>query len=224
MPAVIYARFSDRPGAESCESIEAQLERCRAFCGSRSLKVRLETSDRAKSGADGLNERPGLLEALESLSKGDVLVVARRDRLARGVMLMCILEREIESSGATVLSAAGEGTESQNPESKLIRHVLDAVAEYERELIRLRTKLAMRRHQATGRRMSSKLPYGMKNDPENASRMLPEPLEQAVIERIKALRSEGLALRHICETLTLEGLTCRGGPWHHKTIGQILAR
>ena len=42
--AVIYARFSPRPDANECDSVEKQLERCRSYCKAHGYDVISTTS------------------------------------------------------------------------------------------------------------------------------------------------------------------------------------
>ncbi len=152
MKAVIYARFSPRRNGDTCESNDTQIELCQAYCEKQDHPVAHVFQDRALSGDN--EDRPGLWDAVESLSKGDVLVVYKLDRLARSVYLSHIIERAVEKKGCKIISAVGEGTWGDTPEDQLIRNILRAIAEFERKANNARTKAAMLRHQRTGRRMS----------------------------------------------------------------------
>ena len=48
----------------------------------------------------------------DALGKGDVLIVAKRDRLGRDVLNVAMFERLAERKGARIVSAAGEGTDT----------------------------------------------------------------------------------------------------------------
>jgi hypothetical protein len=104
-------------------------------------------------------------------------------------------------------------------------------------LSREQTQSAMLSHQANGRRMSARLPYGWKADPDDPARMLPCPYEMEIIEKVKAFRQEGLSLRKIAKRLTdleyvprkvnrlFKGRTVQvKGKWHHGLIRNILSR
>jgi len=86
----------------------------------------------------------GLLEALAALKEhgAGVLLVAKRDRLARDSMTAAMVERLCERSGAIVRTADGAG-DGDGPEAVLMRRMVDAFAEHERLLIKARTKAAM---------------------------------------------------------------------------------
>jgi DNA invertase Pin-like site-specific DNA recombinase len=220
--AIIYARFSPRPNAEESESIETQLDYCRKYCEEHSLEVGGEYSDRALSGDD--EDRPGLWAAVDELRRGNVLVVYRLDRLARSVYLSEYIRRQVAQRKARIEAVQGGGN-GGTPEEVFIRQVLQAEAEYSKKVTAARTKYAMLRHQAAGRRMGSRIPYGWKQDPVNPMLMLKDDEEQATIARIVALRKQGLTLRGIKVVLEAEGRPFRGRPgWNHTTIQKILRR
>mgnify|MGYP001584781840 FL=1 len=106
----------------------------------------------------------------------------------------------------------------------MVRQALQVFAEYERKVIAIRTRVAMLRHQATGRKMSAKLPYGWAENPDDPARMVKDAEEQAVIRRIVQLDTEGLGLREIARELDDEGIDCRAGVWYHTTVKGILDR
>lgn len=220
--AIIYARFSPRRNEEECTSNDTQIALCRDYCARNGLTVVGEYQDEAESGAD--ETRPGLWAAIEALKPGYTLVVYRLDRLARKVHLAIVLEQQIERRGARIASIAGEGTLEDSAEGWLIRKILQTLAEYERRLIAARTRAAMRHHQANGRRMSNKTPYGWERDPQNPALMVHCPEEQQVLGQILELHEQGKGLRAICRELEDQGIKCRGGKWHHTTIKAILGR
>ena len=66
MPAaILYCRYSPRPGANECQSNEKQEERCRAYCQNRGYQIVAVHADEAVTG--GVFERPGLAAAIERL-------------------------------------------------------------------------------------------------------------------------------------------------------------
>ena len=78
------------------------------------------------SGGLAIEDRPVLLEAVAALKCGDVLLVAKRDRLGRDVIAVAMIERLVSKRGARVVSAAGEGTDSDDPSALLMRRLITA--------------------------------------------------------------------------------------------------
>jgi hypothetical protein len=56
--------------------------------------------DRGLSGKLGMEKRPGLLAAVADLRRGDVLLVAKRDRLGRDPIVVAMVERLVTRKGA----------------------------------------------------------------------------------------------------------------------------
>src|SRR4051794_10073735 len=151
--AVIYARVSSEEQATSGLGIEAQLDAARRFAGLHSLAVVGPYMDEGVSGSFGLDKRPALLEAIAALSPGDMLLVAKRDRLGRGdPLLIAMIEAAVKRKRCRIVSAAEEGTEGDDPSHVLMWRLVDAFAEYERLIIGARTKSALRAKRARGER------------------------------------------------------------------------
>jgi DNA invertase Pin-like site-specific DNA recombinase len=177
--------------------------------------------DRGISGAAPIDERPGLLSALADLEEleAGALIVAKRDRLARDVMVAAMIERFAAKAGARIISAAGEGTEGEDPASQLMRSMIDAFAQYERAMIAARTKAALAAKKARGDRLGGPR-FGERRD--ESGRFEEIASEREAIEIMRALRAEGLSLREIADELTARGCQPRGGRWHATTIMRAL--
>ena len=166
-------------------------------------------TDAGVSGASTLDERPGLTSVFVDLSahRAGVLVVARRDRLARDVVIAATIERTAAQYGARVISADGVGN-GDSPADQFMRTILDGAAAYERALIRARTRAALRARRARGER-AGEVPWGYSATPEG--KLLEHEVERAVIERVLALRGEGASLRAIVRSLERDGAVSRSG-------------
>ena len=178
---------------------------------------------RASGGAD-LEDRPGMLSAIDALAEhgAGVLLVAKRDRLARDPMVAAMIERLAERHGARVLSIAGEGTEGTDPTAILMRRIVDAFAEYERLIIRQRTRTALAVKSGRGER-TGQVPYGSHLAADGVH-LEADPGEQRVIELVRALRAEGLSIRAIAARLEADAVPARGGRWHPTTIARLVDR
>jgi DNA invertase Pin-like site-specific DNA recombinase len=102
-------------------------------------------------GLTGSNrERPGLREALAACREGDTLVVTKLDRLARSPPDARAIAEELTVRQVR-LSLGGSVYDPHDPVGRLLFNVLAMVAEFESDLIRLRTKEGMRVAKAKGR-------------------------------------------------------------------------
>ena len=180
----------------------------------------------ADDGSVELEKRPGLLAALASLKdhKAGVLLVAKRDRLARDVTLAGVLGRIVSHAGARIVSAAGEGTElSQGDDGDDMRLLYDMFAQRERRLIRSRTKAALAVKSARGERVGT-VPFGF-HVAADGVKLERDAEEQAVIARILELRAAGNSEREIVAALEADGVVGRSKkPLAQAQVHRVLAR
>ncbi|MBB5055453.1 DNA invertase Pin-like site-specific DNA recombinase [Granulicella aggregans] len=102
-------------------------------------------------GLTGTNRaRPGLNQALAAVRKGDTLVVPKLDRLARSVPDARSIADELAERGVTL--ALGQSRyDPADPMGKMFFNILATFAEFEADLIRLRTREGMKIARAKGR-------------------------------------------------------------------------
>ena len=123
-----YARTST---AEQVAGLEAQERDLRAAGCERVFSEQVSST---------ATTRPQLAAALDFIREGDVLVVAKPDRLARSTADMLEIVKKIEAKGAAllVLSMGGQVLDTRSPTGKLMLTVLAAVATIERDLMKER--------------------------------------------------------------------------------------
>jgi DNA invertase Pin-like site-specific DNA recombinase len=96
--------------------------------------------------------RPVLDKILRNLKRGDTLVVYKLDRIARSLKhLLSIIER-LQDRGADFESLT-EHIDTNTPAGRLMLQMLGAFAEFEREMIRERTKSGMQAAKKRGVRL-----------------------------------------------------------------------
>ena len=101
-------------------------------------------------GSGGDRARPELKRALERCGRGDVLVVVRIDRLARSLSHLLEIIETLDARGAGFRSL-GDPIDTTSPQGRFTLQILGAVAEFERALIRERTKAGLRSARERGR-------------------------------------------------------------------------
>jgi len=84
-------------------------------------------------------KRPELDRMLDQLREGDVIVVAKYDRLARSLRDLLDIVETIEKRGAGFRSLA-EDIDTTTPAGRLVFHVFASIAQFERERISERTR------------------------------------------------------------------------------------
>jgi DNA invertase Pin-like site-specific DNA recombinase len=98
----------------------------------------------------GTVKRDGLERVRELLREGDVLVVWRLDRLGRTLKHLIELMAELEGQGIGFHSVT-EAIDTTTPGGRLVFHIFAALAEFERNLIRERTKAGLEAARARGK-------------------------------------------------------------------------
>lgn len=222
MNGIIYTRVSTGDQAESGAGLAAQVAAIEAYAARAGITITGRFEDAGMSGAAGIEDRPGLAAAIGALRRGDVLMVAKRDRLGRDVMLTMTIERMVGRRGASVVSADGIGN-GDGAADAFMRTVMDAAAQFERGLIRARTRAAMQAKRRAGER-TGEMPFGWTLGIDG--KLEPVAQEQEVIRRIEALRADGMSYRAIAQVLTDAGFTTKKGvtKWSHTTVKSILTR
>ena len=94
--------------------------------------------------------RPRLAAALARVRQGDTLAVARIDRLARSLSHLLEVVEALRTRGVHFRSLA-DPIDTAGPSGVLVLQMLGAVAEFERALIRERTKAGLAAAKARGR-------------------------------------------------------------------------
>ena len=228
MRLIAYLRVSTDAQAEDGYGLDVQEADVRAYAKAHGHKIVVILREEGVSGSNGLGTREALPEALVLLSdaKADGLLVPKLDRLSRDVLLQEQLLREVWSMDREVFSALGTEQnlrdDPDDPARKMLRVILGAVNEYERELIKLRLRKGRAAKAARGGFAYGAPAYGQRAKDRE---LVPDPVEQQAIGRIRELSAAGKSLRQICEVLTVDGIRPkRGERWYPATVARVLAR
>ncbi len=145
--------------------------------------------DRGISG--NVVSRPGLRRAMRGLKPGEVLVVWRLDRLGRSLKYLIELMGKLQDRGIGFHSLQ-EQIDTTSAAGRFYLHMLGALAEFERELIRDRTKAGMNAARARGVRLG------------RPPKLLPEQVEKA-----RKLRAQGRSFDDMAPDFGVSSLTLR---------------
>ncbi len=137
--------------------------------------------DRGVSGAK--TDRSGLAAALSYVREGDVLVVWKLDRLGRSMAHLVETVGALETRGVGLRSLT-EAIDTTTPGGRLIFHVFGALGQFERDLIRERTRAGLTAAAERGRKGGRK-PV-----------ITPDKLKRA-----RALMAQGLNVREVATRL-----------------------
>ena len=102
------------------------------------------------SGSTAARERKGFASLMDRLEDGDVLIVTKLDRLGRNAMDVRSTVEALAAAGVRVHCLALGGVDLASSAGKLTMGVINAVAEFERDLIVERTQAGLKRAKAAG--------------------------------------------------------------------------
>jgi putative DNA-invertase from lambdoid prophage Rac len=105
------------------------------------------------SGSVSAMQRPGFTRLLDKMEPGDVLIVTKLDRLGRDAIDVTSTVNLLEERGIRVHCLALGGTDLTSSSGRLTMQVINAVAQFERDLLIERTQAGLARAKAAGKRM-----------------------------------------------------------------------
>jgi site-specific DNA recombinase len=219
--AVGYVRVSSGKQAMDGVSLEAQRERIAQWCAANGYELDRLYEDAGVSGGRADN-RPALKSCLVHACRGKAtLVTYALPRLARSTKDALAISERLSRAGAELVSLS-ERLDTTTAAGKMVFRMLAVLAEFERDLIAERTAMAIRHKRARREYTGGAAPYGWRVSSDGVT-LEPDPAEQEVIRRARALRAAGLSLRGVGGELLGEGMfpRCRRR-WHPKTVNGLL--
>ena len=105
------------------------------------------------SGSVAIAQRAEFARLLEKMEQGDVLIVTKLDRLGRDAIDVARTVADLEERGVRVHCLALGGVDLTSSAGKLTMGVINAVAQFERDLLIERTQAGLARAKAEGKRM-----------------------------------------------------------------------
>ncbi len=179
--AGLYARVST-----TGQTAENQLLALKSFAAARGWAA----TEFVDHGVSGTRERRAALEALLAEARArrvDIVACVKLDRLARSVHHLVAMAREFEALGVDLV-VLDQSIDTTTPAGRLLFHMLAAISEFERDLIRDRVLAGLRRARAQGIRIG-------------------RPKRLVDMRRAQALLDSGQSLRQVAKTLGIAAST-----------------
>ncbi len=241
--AILYARFSPRPGRrrnpltglrdleariEDGETIQCQFDICRKYCEMRGFEIADELGDRFESARHTPMFQREHGKKLEYPPLGvQHIVVAKLDRLFRDVEDGLSTIRHWRKQGITVHLAnqGGNCIDLGTAIGELFLTMMLGISKFEARQISERTSVGMLHRQKIGQRMygRNKIAYGYMLDPSDSARIIENKEEIYLIAQITKLHLQGLRPMQISAWLQDNGFTVRGSEkWTYGRIQSIL--
>ena len=145
----LYARVSTQD-----QTVENQLVALRDWARARGHDIVGEYTDAGISGAKGRDKRPALDALMNDAMRGkfDMVAATALDRLGRNLRHLVGLFSELEAIKVGVF-VQNMALDTSTPVGRLTFNVMGAFAEFERELTRERTRMALDRARRNGKRL-----------------------------------------------------------------------
>lgn len=224
MKAYGYVRVSTTGQADDGVSLEAQQERIAGWCSFKGVPLAEVFQDAGKSGK-AMKRRPGLQAALDAAC-GDrgVLVVYSLSRLSRSLRDTLQVSERIQKAGAQ-LASLSEEIDTTSATGTMFFQLLAVLSEFERNLVRERTRTAMAHLRQSGRRVSGQIPFGWRLAGDGRT-LRPIADEAKIIDLMAELRDGGMSFRAVARELDDRGIPTKTGTgsWSGKVIRDILQR
>jgi DNA invertase Pin-like site-specific DNA recombinase len=210
--AYAYLRVSGK-GQVKGDGFPRQLQAIKNYSTEHDIKIVQVFREEGVSGAKESMDRPAWAAMIMALLGNGVktIVIEKLDRLARDLMVQEATIADLQKNGFTLISVAEPDLMANDPTRILMRQLMGAVAQYDKSQIVLKLRGARMRKRSAEGRCEGRKPFGR------------DEAEQGAIERMKALRAEGLAFDRIAEQLNAKGVPTRTGKrWHGVVINRIL--
>jgi site-specific DNA recombinase len=218
MRAAIYTRVSTDEQATEGYSLGDQERQALARIEREGWEHVGTFSDPGVSGAD--RERPGLSALLDALDRIDVVVLAALDRLGRDMFHVGELFETFQAAEVRVESLRETLKDDGSASSFLGRGMLALFGDYERRVIKERTKAGVNARVRKGHFHGSFVPMGYKRGDDG---LVPDAKAAKVTKRIFREYIAGRPLLGISQDLDREGVpTVRGGRWSPTTVRDML--
>lgn len=215
-----YLRVSTKSQGRSGWGIAAQKSKIKEYAKTKGWTVNKFYTDVA-SGTAGRDKRPALDEMISNLNSGTVVLISKRDRLARDMFLNLWLEKQINAVHAVIESASNEGN-GEDPSSQLMKNIVQAFSSYERSVIAQRTRDSLAKIKESGKRLGA-APFGWKFGSNGTLKKDPKTLPHRI--RIEELIDTGYGWNKIARILNDEGIpTQKGKKWYASTLWNMFQR
>ena len=105
------------------------------------------------SGSSAIEQRPGFVKLMDRLERDDVLIVTKMDRLGRNAMDVTATVDRLAKLGIRVYCLALGGADLASAAGRMTMQVINAVAQFERDLLIERTNSGLARAKAAGEKL-----------------------------------------------------------------------
>jgi putative DNA-invertase from lambdoid prophage Rac len=148
------------------------------------------------SGSSAIEQRPGFVKLLDRLEPGDVLVVTKLDRLGRNAIDVGLTVARLEAMHVKVHCLALGGVDLTSSAGKMTMGVINAVAQFERDLIIERTQSGLARAKAAGKKLGRPVAVKLEQRADVIQQLAAGISISAVARKLKLSRATIMRVRN----------------------------
>jgi len=209
-----YLRVSGRAQVDG-DGFPRQEAAIKAYAKAHDIMLVKIFKEEGVSGTKEVSDRPAFVAMMEALH-GDgikLVLVESLGRLARDLMVQESILHDLKRHGFELVSVAEPDLCSDDPSRKLMRQIMGAFHEYEKQMIVVKLRGARQRKKLNEGSCEGRKPYGS------------YPGESETLKRIQELHASGETATAIAGQLRAEGRKTRSGrDWLQPTVSKILKR
>jgi len=214
----IYTRVSTEDQAKEGFSLDAQLDRLRAYCKSREWIIAGEYIDDGYSGRN--IKRPAYSKMMEERENWDMLLVIKMDRIHRNSKNFMLMMETLNKHEKGFTSMT-ESLDTSTAMGRFVMDIIQRIAQLESEQIGERVYVGMeQKAKINGGVLGFNIPYGY--DYVDGKLIINEQ-ERINVEKIFGLYIDGHSMKKISEILNSKKVpTKQNKTWGAETISKIL--
>jgi site-specific DNA recombinase len=239
-----YGRLSTKDKQDRTLSFPSQRDACARKVEELGGRIVTDFTDQESGRRDDRQAWSDLVrEARNDGNRFDAVVIYSTSRLARDLFRALAYERELARAGVEVFYAVAAGDQT-SPEGRLVRHIFQALDQFEVEKLGRETRRGQTENARQGYRNGGRAPYGYRlerephPDPRRAragdrkSRLAPDPDQAQVVAEIFDRYLAGWGFKEIANHLNRPGgppppqhvdsSRNTAGKWSKTTIRAIL--
>jgi site-specific DNA recombinase len=214
----IYTRVSTEDQAKEGFSLDAQLEKLRAYCTAREWSVAGEYIDDGYSGRK--TRRPAYSKMMEEIDNWDALLVIKMDRIHRNSKNFMLMMEDLNKKGKEFVSMM-ESLDTSTAMGRFVMDIIQRIAQLESEQIGERVYIGMeQKAKVNGGMLGFNIPYGY-NYCQGKLRV--NQNEASTVKDMYSWYLSGKSIGDITKILNQENTpTKKGKVWAKKTVSAIL--
>jgi len=207
----VYTRVSTDEQARSGLSLEAQLEKLKAYCTARDWEIAGEYVDPGFSGRN--TRRPQYKQMFEDIEQWDGLLVMKMDRIHRNQKNFLSMMEKLAIKEKQFISMT-ESFDTSTAMGRFVMNILQGIAQLESEQIGERVSVALNQKAKNAEKfMGHRTAFGIDWDKKKQV-FKPDPAKLDLVKNVFQMYIDGFSMREIARSLS---------PDYNKLAGKSLA-